>query len=167
MRIVLLEKPAYHVINDAVLNGYKKEVIGYLVGERKRDYWLVQEAFLGTIGGFNSAGFNRKERHEQNSLEERLVAQRLFRIGDFHSHTDSYNSLASAELSPKDLTSMKQFKDGIHFLVSIARNKSNLDFDDASDGFRYYKLCKKHLMLQAFGLSRNKRGYQSYPLELV
>ena len=111
---------------------YRKECLGFLLGYRLEDRFIVEHAF-----SFQTA--NRKHKavvvHEKNHKKIAPILSRLDKlqiIGDFHSHTQFGPSKGLPIPSEEDIAGMKQ--DQIYVIVAINNNEKTLDWGENRDG---------------------------------
>jgi proteasome lid subunit RPN8/RPN11 len=111
---------------------YRKECLGFLLGYRLEDRFIVEHAF-----SFQTA--NRKHKavvvHEKNHKKIAPILSRLDKlqiIGDFHSHTQFGPSKGLPIPSEEDIAGMEQ--DQIYVIVAINNNEKTLDWGENRDG---------------------------------
>lgn len=111
---------------------YRKECLGFLLGYRLEDRFIVEHAF-----SFQTA--NRKHKavvvHEKNHKKIAPILSRLDKlqiIGDFHSHTQFGPSKGLPIPSEEDIAGMEQGQ--IYVIVAINNNEKTLDWGENRDG---------------------------------
>lgn len=111
---------------------YRKECLGFLLGYRLEDRFIVEHAF-----SFQTA--NRKHKavvvHEKNHKKIAPILSRLDKlqiIGDFHSHTQFGPSKGLPIPSEEDIAGMEQGQ--IYVIVAINNNEKTLNWGENRDG---------------------------------
>jgi len=131
MRVYLSENSfLYLLLTSAEV--YKKECLGYLLGYRLEDRFIVEHAF-----GFQTATrrhkgvvYHRKNHRKIDPVISKF--QKLQIIGDFHSHTQFGDSKGLPIPSPEDVSGMKT--NHIYLIIAINNNEKTVLWGENRDG---------------------------------
>lgn len=111
---------------------YRKECLGYLLGYRLEDRYIVEHAF-----SFQTA--NRKHKavvvHEKYHKKIAPILDRFDRlqmIGDFHSHTQFGATKGLPVPSEEDIADMKQ--EQVYLIAAINNNEKTVGWGEKRDG---------------------------------
>lgn len=131
MRVYLSENAFVDVLLSSA-EVYRKECLGFLLGYRLEDRFIVEHAF-----SFQTA--NRRHKtvvvHEKNHKKIEPILNRLDRqqiIGDFHSHTQFGSTKGLPVPSGEDIAGMTQ--DQIYLIVAINNNEKTVGWGENRDG---------------------------------
>lgn len=115
---VILKKDAFLTMVLSSIEVYKKEALGYLIGYKTRELFIVEHAipFQTAKRGFVWAKIPEKRLERIKDLAERFKTHFKI-IGDFHSHPQIGSSIGLSEPSGEDITSME--KGNIYLIVAI------------------------------------------------
>ena len=113
---------------------FKKESLGYLLGYRLHDRFIIEYAFsLQTA--------RRKRRgvvlhHRDKKKIEPILSEfvKLQIVGDFHSHTPYGNAKGIAIPSTEDINGME--KDNLYIIIAINELKTVKPWKENKDGIR-------------------------------
>lgn len=111
---------------------YKRESLGFLLGYRPEDRFIIEHAF-----SFQTARRKHKGvvfQHKNHKKIEPILAKfdRLQIIGDFHSHTQFGDAKGLPIPSDEDT---KEMKDGhIYLIIAINNNEKTLNWGENRDG---------------------------------
>jgi proteasome lid subunit RPN8/RPN11 len=111
---------------------YKKECLGYLLGFRLEDRFVVEHCITlqSADRKHREVALNMTIKKKVESILERF--HRLQIIGDFHSHTP-YGELKGLPIpSRDDILSMKQSQ--IYFIIAINNNAKTMSWKENRDG---------------------------------
>jgi len=99
-----LNLPAFLTIVTSAVEVFKKETIGYLIGIKGENKFVVEYAipYQTAESGFSHATINMKKTDRINEILKQL-SEGLEYIGDFHSHTVFGESMAKVIPSRDDL----------------------------------------------------------------
>jgi proteasome lid subunit RPN8/RPN11 len=111
---------------------FKKESLGYLLGYRLDDRFIVEYAF-----GLQTARRRRRgvifPRRNQKKIEPILSKFiKLQIVGDFHSHTPYGDMKSVAVPSPEDIKGME--KDNLYIIIAINKVGRNQLWKENKDG---------------------------------
>lgn len=111
---------------------YKKECLGYLLGYRLEDRYIVEHAF-----SFQTA--NRKHKavvvHEKYHKKIAPILDRFDRLqmlGDFHSHTQFGATKGLPVPSDEDIAGMRQ--EQVYLIAAINNNEKTVAWGEKRDG---------------------------------
>ena len=111
---------------------YRKECLGFLLGYRLEDRYIVEHAF-----SFQTA--NRKHKavdvHEKNHKKIAPILDRFDRlqvIGDFHSHTQFGATKGLPVPSEEDIAGMRQ--EQVYLIAAINNNEKTVAWGEKRDG---------------------------------
>ncbi len=111
---------------------FKKESLGYLLGYRLDDRFIVEYAF-----SLQTARRKRREvmfhDRDQKKIEPILSNfSKLQIVGDFHSHTPYGNEKGIAIPSPVDIKGMKE--DNLYIIIAINELRVSKSWNENKDG---------------------------------
>ncbi|MBI5740090.1 MAG: Mov34/MPN/PAD-1 family protein [Nitrospirae bacterium] len=111
---------------------YKKESLGYLLGYRLHDRFIIEYAF-----SLQSARRKRRAvvlHHRDKKKIEPILSEfvKLQIIGDFHSHTPYGNARGIAVPSAEDIAGME--KDNLYIIIAINELKTSKSWKENRDG---------------------------------
>jgi len=115
---VILKKDAFLTMVLSCVEVYKKEALGYLIGYKTKNLFLVEHAipFQSAKRGFVWAEIPEKRLERIRELAERFKTHFEI-IGDFHSHTRLGESAGLPIPSGDDIASMEKGK--VYLIVAI------------------------------------------------
>lgn len=111
---------------------YKKECLGYLLGYRLQDRFIVEHAFSFQTATRRHKGviYHRKNHRKIDPILEKF--QKLQIIGDFHSHTQFGETKGLPIPSPEDINGMKAGH--IYLIIAINNNEKTMPWGENRDG---------------------------------
>lgn len=131
MKVYLSENAFIDVLLSSA-EVYRKECLGFLLGYRLEDRFIVEHAF-----SFQTA--NRKHKavvvHEKNHKKISPILSRLDKlqiIGDFHSHTQFGSTKGLPIPSEEDIAGMEESQ--IYLIVAINDNEKTVEWGENRDG---------------------------------
>lgn len=131
MRVYLSENAFIDILLSSA-EVYRRECLGYLLGYRLEDRFIVEHAF-----SFQTA--NRKHKgvavHEKNHKKIEPILgkfEKLQIIGDFHSHTQFGPTKGLPFPSEEDIVSMKEGL--IYLIIAINNNEKTVGWGENRDG---------------------------------
>lgn len=150
---------------------FKKESLGYLLGYRLDDRFIVERAF-----SLQSARRRRRgvilSHKDQKKIEPILSKfEKLQVIGDFHSHTSYGEKRGLPILSEIDINSMEL--DNLYIIVAINENQRNSAWRENRDGTISGSVGVFFFKISAFFLNkdilkpRKSRIFCSFPPGLI
>lgn len=131
MRVYLSENAFMDILLSSA-EVYKRECLGYLLGYRLEDRYIIEHAFSFQTANRRHKGvvFNDKNHKKIEPIIERF--EKLQIIGDFHSHTQFGLSKGLPVPSKEDIAGMK---DGlIYLIVAINNNEKTVGWGENRDG---------------------------------
>jgi len=131
MKVYLSENAFVDLLLSAA-EVYKKECLGFLLGYRLRDRFIIEHAF-----SFQTASRRHKGviYHEKNHKKIEPILQRLDKvqlIGDFHSHTQFGADKGLPIPSEEDIESMKP--EHVYLIIAVNDNEKTLPWGENRDG---------------------------------
>lgn len=131
MRVYLSENAFIDILLSSA-EVYRKECLGYLLGYRLEDRYIVEHAF-----SFQTA--TRKHKtvivHEKNHRKITPILERFDKlqiIGDFHSHTQFGSTKGLPVPSEEDIAGMEQGQ--IYLIIAINNNEKTVGWGENRDG---------------------------------
>jgi proteasome lid subunit RPN8/RPN11 len=111
---------------------YKRECLGFLLGYKLEDRFIVEHAFsFQTADRKHKGVVSRDISHRKiGPILDRL--DRIQIIGDFHSHTQFGTMKGLPVPSPEDINGMQP--DQIYLIVAINNNKKTMSWAENRDG---------------------------------
>ncbi len=110
---------------------YKQECLGFLLGYRLEDRFIVEHAFSFQTACRRPRGVRSYDASHKKIDQILARFDRLQIIGDFHSHTQFGMSKGLPVPSPEDISGMK--RDHIYLIVAINNNKKTMPWDENRD----------------------------------
>jgi proteasome lid subunit RPN8/RPN11 len=131
MRVYLCEN-AFIALLLSSAEVYKSECLGFLLGYKLEDRFIVEHAFSFQTASRKLKGvISHDRRHKQiEPILERL--DRLQIIGDFHSHTQFGMDKGLPNPSQEDIDGMKAHH--IYLIVAINNNRKTRPWAENRDG---------------------------------
>lgn len=131
MRVYIAENAFIDILLSSA-EVYKKECLGYLLGYKLEDRYIVEHAF-----SFQTASRRHKEVvvHDKNHKKIEPILNRLDKlqiIGDFHSHTQFGPTKGLPVPSTEDVAGMKE--SNIYLIVAINNNEKTVGWGENRDG---------------------------------
>ena len=131
MRVYLSENAFIDILLSSA-EVYKRECLGYLLGYRLEDRFIVEHAF-----SFQTAARRHKGVIVQDKNHKKIEPildrfDRLQIIGDFHSHTQFGPTKGLPVPSEEDLKSMKEGQ--IYLIVALNNNEKTVAWGEKRDG---------------------------------
>jgi proteasome lid subunit RPN8/RPN11 len=131
MRVYLSENAFIDLLLSSA-EVYRRECLGYLLGYRLEDRFIVEHAF-----SFQTA--NRRHKgvvvHEKNHKKIAPILEKLDKlqiIGDFHSHTQFGPTKGLPFPSEEDIAGMKQGQ--VYLIIAINNNEKTMEWGENRDG---------------------------------
>lgn len=111
---------------------YKKECLGFLLGYRLEDRFIVEHAFSFQTATrkHNGVVYHRKDHKKIAPIIDKF--DKLTIIGDFHSHAQYGASKGLSIPSRDDIAEMK--KDNVYLIIAINNNVKTMDWNENKDG---------------------------------
>jgi proteasome lid subunit RPN8/RPN11 len=111
---------------------YKKECLGFLLGYRLEDRFIVEHAFTVQTANRKHKGvvYNRKNHKKIEPILSRL--DKLQIVGDFHSHTQFGSTKGLPIPSPEDIKEM--IPGHVYLIVAINNNQKTMPWGENRDG---------------------------------
>ncbi len=111
---------------------YKKECLGFLLGYKLEDRYIVEHAFSFQTARRRPKGVISRDKSHKNINPILSRFDRLQIIGDFHSHTQFGTTRGLPFPSPEDIKSMT--KERIYLIVAINNNVKTMSWAENRDG---------------------------------
>lgn len=131
MRVYISEN-AFMALLLSSAEVYKKECLGFLLGYRLEDRFIVEHAF-------NFQNANRKHKgviyHDKNRRKIEPVLEKFDRlqiIGDFHSHTQFGETKGLPIPSEEDIKGMTPFN--VNLIIAINNSRKTVPWGENRDG---------------------------------
>ncbi len=111
---------------------FKKESLGYLLGYRLVDRFIVEYAFSLQTARRQRRGviFHRRDQKKIEPILENFIKLQI--VGDFHSHTPYGNSKGIAVPSPEDIQGMEE--DNLYIIIAINDIGKTRSWKENKDG---------------------------------
>lgn len=111
---------------------YKKECLGFLLGYKLEDRFIVEHAFTAQNANRRHKGvvYNRKNHKKIGPILARF--DKLQIIGDFHSHTQFGLTKGLPIPSPEDIKEM--LPGHVYLIVAINNNEKTMPWGENRDG---------------------------------
>jgi proteasome lid subunit RPN8/RPN11 len=111
---------------------YKKECLGFLLGYRLEDRFIVEHAFTAQSANRKHKGviYNRKNHKRIEPILARF--DKLQILGDFHSHTQLGLTKGLPIPSPEDIKEMLPGQ--VYLIVAINNNQKTMQWGENRDG---------------------------------
>jgi proteasome lid subunit RPN8/RPN11 len=131
MRVYLSENAFIDLLLSSA-EVYKKECLGFLLGYKLEDRFIVEHAY-----GFQTADRKPKGVVSLDKSHKKIepIISRLDRlqiIGDFHSHTQFGPEKGLSSPSPEDIDGMSP--DHIYLIIAINNNRKTMTWAENRDG---------------------------------
>ncbi|MGQ9569883.1 MAG: Mov34/MPN/PAD-1 family protein [Thermodesulfovibrionales bacterium] len=111
---------------------YKKECLGFLLGYKLEDRFIVEHAFTVQTANRKHKGviYNKKNHKKIEPILARL--DKLQIVGDFHSHTQFGSTKGLPIPSPEDIKEM--VPGHIYLIVAVNNNQKTIPWGENRDG---------------------------------
>lgn len=131
MRVYLSENAFIDLLLSSA-EVYKKESLGFLLGYKPEDRFIVEHAFSFQTARRKHKGviFHHKNHKKIEPILEKF--ERLQIIGDFHSHTQFGVTKGLPIPSDEDIREMREGH--IYLIVAINNNEKTLNWGENRDG---------------------------------
>jgi len=128
-----LNLPAFLTIVTSAVEVFKKETIGYLIGIKGENKFVVEYAipYQTAESGFAHATVDLKKAEKVNAIL-RKISEGLEYIGDFHSHTVFGASAAKVVPSRDDLVTSVIGE--LNIIVAVNANKRSVKWHESDRG---------------------------------
>lgn len=131
---------------------YKKECLGFLLGYKLEDRFIVEHAFSFQTADRKRRGVISRDTSHRNIDPILARFDRLQIIGDFHSHTQFGMSRGLPHPSPEDIESMT--KERIYLIVAINNNIKTMAWAENTDGTISGSVDKFSFKISAYYLNK-------------
>jgi len=130
MRVYLSENAFLDLLLSSA-EVYKKECLGFLLGYKLEDRFIIEHAFSFQTADRKPKGVTSLD--QSHKKIEPILAQfdRLMIIGDYHSHTQFGMTRGLPRPSEEDITGMKQ--EHIYLIVAINNNNKTMRWAENRD----------------------------------
>lgn len=152
MRVYLSENAFLDLLLSSA-EVYKKECLGFLLGYKLEDRFIIEHAF-----SFQTA--SRKPKgvisHDKSHKKIEPIIERFDRlqiIGDFHSHTQFGTVKGLSSPSPEDIKGMTP--DHIYLIIAINNNKKTMLWAENSDSTISGSVDKYFFKISAYFLNNS------------
>ncbi len=132
---------------------YKKECLGFLLGYKLEDRFIVEHAFSFQTADRKPKGVVSLDRSHRKI--EPIIAkfERLQIIGDFHSHTQFGVDKGLPKPSPEDIKSMS--RNHIYLIIAINNVRKTMEWAENRDGTISGSASKFFFKIAAYYLTGN------------
>ncbi len=110
---------------------YKKECLGFLLGYRLDDRFIVEHAFSFQTARRRPKGVISQDRSHKKIEPILARLDRVQIIGDFHSHTQFGDSKGLATPSKEDLAGMN--RNNVYLIIAINNNVKTMEWSENRD----------------------------------
>lgn len=131
MRVYLSENAFLDLLLSSA-EVYKRECLGFLLGYKLEDRFIVEHAFSVQTANRRHRGvfYDQKNHKKIEPILQRFT--KLQRIGDFHSHTQFGNSKG---LPVPSLEDIKEMVPGhVYLIVALNNNQKTMQWGENRDG---------------------------------
>jgi len=148
---VYLSENAYIDLILSSAEVYKKECLGFLLGYKLEDRFIVEHAFTvqAAYRGHKGVVYNRRNHKKLESILTRF--DKLAIIGDFHSHTQFGLTKGLPIPSTEDIKEMIPGK--IYLIVAINNNQKTMAWNENRDGTISGSVCEFSFKISAHFLN--------------
>lgn len=155
MRVYLSENAFIDLLLSSA-EVYKRECLGYLLGYRLEDRFIVEHAF-----SFQTASRRHKGviyHHKNHRKIEPILKKfdKLQIIGDFHSHTQFGDAKGLPIPSGEDLQGMKA--ENIYLIIAINNREKKMDWGENRDGTVSGSVGRFFFKISAYFMNGNKKN---------
>jgi proteasome lid subunit RPN8/RPN11 len=128
-----LSLPAFLTIVSSSAEVFKKETLGYLIGIKGEDKWMVEYAipYQTTESSYVHASIDENRVARINDILG-SVSQGIELIGDYHSHTVFGESPAT--VIPSDTDLMSTIPGDINIICAVNMKKRSVEWHETSRG---------------------------------
>ena len=130
MRVYLSENAFIDLLLSSA-EVYKKECLGFLLGYRLEDRFIVEHAFSYQTAQRRPKGVSSIDTSHKKIEPILSRLDRIRIIGDFHSHTQFGENKGLPTPSEEDLVSMKAGQ--IYLIIAINNNEKTLEWAENRD----------------------------------
>jgi len=150
MRVYLSENAFLDLLLSSA-EVYKRECLGFLLGYKLEDRFIVEHAFSVQTANRKHRGvvFNPKNHKKIEPILARF--NKLQRIGDFHSHTQFGTMKGLPIPSIEDIREM--IPGDIYLIVAINNNEKTMPWGENRDGTISGSICKFFFKISAHFLN--------------
>jgi proteasome lid subunit RPN8/RPN11 len=131
MRVYLSENAFIDLLLSSA-EVYKRECLGFLLGYRLEDRYIVEHAFTVQTANRKPKGVIYNNKNHKKILPILARFNKLQKIGDFHSHTQFGPTKGLAIPSVEDIDGMVH--DNIYLIVAINNNEKTMSWNENRDG---------------------------------
>jgi len=131
MRAYLSENAFFDLLLSSA-EVYKKECLGFLLGYKLEDRFIVEHAFSFQTARRKPKGVVSRDRSHKKIDPIISLFDRLQIIGDFHSHTQFGMTKGVPVPSEEDIRSMTVER--IYLIVAINNNRKTMSWSENVDG---------------------------------
>jgi len=152
MRVYLAENAFIDILLSSA-EVYKKECLGFLLGYRLEDRFIIEHAFSFQTATRRHKGviFGDKSHRKIEPILERF--DRLQIVGDFHSHTQFGTTKGLPVPSEEDVKSMKEGM--VYLIVAINNNEKTATWSEKRDGTISGSVGEFFFKVSAYFLTQN------------
>ncbi|GAB4487937.1 MAG: hypothetical protein OHK006_17740 [Thermodesulfovibrionales bacterium] len=149
MRVYLSENAFVSLLLSSA-EVYKRECLGFLLGYRLEDRYIIEYAFSFQTARRRPKGVVSQDRSHRKiaPILERL--DRIEIIGDFHSHTQFGADKGLTTPSPEDIEGMKP--EHVYLIIAINNNVKTMEWSENRDstisgsvGKFFFKIAAYHM----------------------
>lgn len=152
MRVYLSENAFLDLLLSSA-EVYKRECLGFLLGYKLEDRFIVEHAFSVQTANRRHRGvvYNQKNHKKIEPILERFT--KLQRIGDFHSHTQFGTSKGLPYPSLEDIKEM--VPGHVYLIVALNNNQKTIPWGENRDGTISGSIGDYFFKISAHYLNRN------------
>ena len=127
---------------------YKKESLGYLLGYRLDDRYIIEYAFSLQTARRKRRGvvFHHRDQRKIEPILSKFVKLQI--VGDFHSHTPYGDAKGIPVPSPEDIKGME--KDNLYIIIAINELEMTKPWKENKDGSLSGSMGKFFFQISAF-----------------
>src|SRR4030043_2175660 len=131
MRVYLSENAFFDILLSSA-EVYKKECLGFLLGYKLEDRFIIEHAFSVQAANRKHKGVIYTDKNHKKIEPILARFDKLQKIGDFHSHTQYGPTKGLPIPSPEDKKGM--VPDNVYLIVAINNNEKTMPWGENRDG---------------------------------
>jgi len=152
-----LQLPAFLAIVSSAVETFRKETIGYLIGIKGENKFLVEYAipYLTAESGYDHSTIDMKRAQRINEILKKF-SEGLEFIGDYHSHTVFGESEATVKPSPTDLVTTSAGE--LNLICAINLKKRAVAWRENRHGSLVGSVGEYHIEIGGYYIDRPRFG---------